>query len=114
MWRRACGGLAPLPLTCATWPAVRRWAWLADARPPEGHAGSSLPVRAFERAAPHSLHSAPATPKPLAPGIADAYWEYRLKPWDMAAGVLVVEEAGGTVTTMDGRAFSGGCCGLVE
>jgi myo-inositol-1(or 4)-monophosphatase len=39
-------------------------------------------------------------------GIAEAYWEYRLKPWDMAAGVLVVEEAGGSVTTMDGRAFS--------
>jgi hypothetical protein len=22
-------------------------------------------------------------------GITEAYWEYRLKPWDMAAGVLV-------------------------
>ena len=42
----------------------------------------------------------------VASGIAEAYWEFRLKPWDMAAGVLVVEEAGGTVTTMDGRAFS--------
>ncbi|KAF3962476.1 hypothetical protein CMV_013010 [Castanea mollissima] len=30
------------------------------------------------------------------------YWEYRLKPWDMAAGALIVEEAGGTVTRMDG------------
>ena len=38
--------------------------------------------------------------------MAEAYWEYRLKPWDMAAGVLIVEEAGGSVTTMDGRAFS--------
>jgi len=43
----------------------------------------------------------------LTAGIAEAYWEYRLKPWDMAAGVLVVEEAGGTVTTLDGRPFSG-------
>jgi hypothetical protein len=42
-----------------------------------------------------------------AAGMAEAYWEYRLKPWDMAAGVLIVEEAGGSVTTMDGRAFSG-------
>jgi myo-inositol-1(or 4)-monophosphatase len=42
----------------------------------------------------------------VASGMADAYWEYRLKPWDMAAGVLILEEAGGTVTTMDGRAFS--------
>jgi fructose-1,6-bisphosphatase/inositol monophosphatase family enzyme len=23
-------------------------------------------------------------------GITEAYWEYRLKPWDMAAGVLVI------------------------
>lgn len=26
----------------------------------------------------------------VAIGVADAYWEYRLKPWDMAAGVLVI------------------------
>lgn len=25
----------------------------------------------------------------VALGIVEAYWEYRLKPWDMAAGVLV-------------------------
>jgi myo-inositol-1(or 4)-monophosphatase len=42
----------------------------------------------------------------LAMGLVDAYWEYRLKPWDVAAGVLVVEEAGGLVTTMRGTAYS--------
>ncbi|PIA63963.1 hypothetical protein AQUCO_00201348v1 [Aquilegia coerulea] len=42
----------------------------------------------------------------VALGIVESYWEYRLKPWDMAAGVLIVEEAGGTVTCMDGEAFS--------
>ncbi|KAG2688079.1 hypothetical protein I3760_09G077200 [Carya illinoinensis] len=42
----------------------------------------------------------------VALGIAEAYWEYRLKPWDMAAGALIVEEAGGTVTRMDGGKFS--------
>ncbi|CBI27169.3 hypothetical protein VitviT2T_000142 [Vitis vinifera] len=41
----------------------------------------------------------------VALGIVEAYWEYRLKPWDMAAGVLIVEEAGGTVTCMDGGKF---------
>ncbi|RWR85721.1 Inositol monophosphatase [Cinnamomum micranthum f. kanehirae] len=41
----------------------------------------------------------------VALGIVEAYWEYRLKPWDMAAGVLIVEEAGGAVTCMDGRKF---------
>ncbi|PON45573.1 Inositol monophosphatase [Parasponia andersonii] len=42
----------------------------------------------------------------VALGIAEAYWEYRLKPWDMAAGVLIAEEAGGTITCMDGGKFS--------
>ena len=30
----------------------------------------------------------------------------RLKPWDVCAGVLMVEEAGGRVTTMDGKPYS--------
>ncbi|KAI5667658.1 hypothetical protein M9H77_17511 [Catharanthus roseus] len=42
----------------------------------------------------------------VALGIVEAYWEYRLKPWDMAAGALIVEEAGGTVSCMDGKKFS--------
>ncbi|ESQ33712.1 hypothetical protein EUTSA_v10009483mg [Eutrema salsugineum] len=42
----------------------------------------------------------------VALGIVEGYWEYRLKPWDMAAGVLIVEEAGGAVTRMDGGKFS--------
>ncbi|EXC24757.1 Phosphatase IMPL1 [Morus notabilis] len=41
----------------------------------------------------------------VALGIVEAYWEYRLKPWDMAAGVLIVEEAGGAITRMDGGKF---------
>lgn len=38
----------------------------------------------------------------LAAGRFDAYWEFDLKPWDIAAGKIIVEEAGGTVTNMDG------------
>ena len=34
----------------------------------------------------------------VAAGRLDAYWEFELKPWDIAAGMLIVEEAGGTVT----------------
>ncbi|KAG6553040.1 hypothetical protein Mapa_005377 [Marchantia paleacea] len=41
----------------------------------------------------------------VALGIVEAFWEYRLKPWDMAAAVLIVEEAGGKVTRMDGGDF---------
>ena len=38
----------------------------------------------------------------VACGRFDAYWEFNLKPWDVAAGWLLVEEAGGKVTRMDG------------
>lgn len=31
----------------------------------------------------------------------DGYWEYGVKPWDIAAGMLIVREAGGRVTTAD-------------
>jgi myo-inositol-1(or 4)-monophosphatase len=38
----------------------------------------------------------------LAAGRFDAYWEVVLEPWDFAAGKLIVEEAGGRVSTYDG------------
>ena len=39
----------------------------------------------------------------VAAGWLDGYWEYRLKPWDAAAGILIVQEAGGRVTTLAGK-----------
>lgn len=42
----------------------------------------------------------------VACGRFDGHWEMKLNPWDMAAGVLIVREAGGTVTTFDGGPFS--------
>jgi myo-inositol-1(or 4)-monophosphatase len=41
----------------------------------------------------------------VAAGRFEGFWEQRLQPWDIAGGSLVVEEAGGTVTGMDGRPF---------
>ncbi|MEO6829933.1 MAG: inositol monophosphatase family protein [Acidobacteriaceae bacterium] len=38
-------------------------------------------------------------------GRLDGYWEFRLNPWDTAAGVLLVTEAGGAVTYIDGGPF---------
>ncbi len=38
----------------------------------------------------------------VAAGRLDAYWERNLSPWDMAAGILIVREAGGYVTDTDG------------
>jgi len=37
-----------------------------------------------------------------AAGRFDAYWEHNLQPWDLAAGILIVREAGGVVTDMQG------------
>jgi myo-inositol-1(or 4)-monophosphatase len=41
----------------------------------------------------------------VATGRMDGFWEERLKPWDVAAGALIVQEAGGQITSMDGSAF---------
>ena len=38
----------------------------------------------------------------VACGRFDAFWEYDLKPWDVAAGVVIVKEAGGVVTDYKG------------
>ena len=38
----------------------------------------------------------------VACGRFDGFWEMRLKPWDVGAGVLLVQEAGGRVTDFDG------------
>jgi myo-inositol-1(or 4)-monophosphatase len=42
----------------------------------------------------------------IAEGKFDAYWEENLKPWDMAAASIIIEEAGGKLTTFDGNQFS--------
>ncbi len=41
----------------------------------------------------------------VASGSLDGFWEQGLKPWDMAAGVVILTEAGGEVTSIDGGPF---------
>jgi myo-inositol-1(or 4)-monophosphatase len=41
----------------------------------------------------------------VASGRFDGFWEFNLNPWDTAAGVLIVEEAGGKVSRFDGSPF---------
>jgi myo-inositol-1(or 4)-monophosphatase len=41
----------------------------------------------------------------VASGRLDAFWEFNLNPWDTAAGILLVEEAGGTVTDFAGNPY---------
>lgn len=42
----------------------------------------------------------------VAAGKVDGFWEFDLQPWDTAAGILIVQEAGGTITKMDGSKYS--------
>ena len=44
----------------------------------------------------------------IASGRFDGFWEYGLKPWDVAAGIVLVEEAGGKVTDMGGAQYKVG------
>lgn len=43
----------------------------------------------------------------VATGAFDGFWELSLAPWDIAAGVLIVREAGGVVTDLEGNEISG-------
>ena len=44
----------------------------------------------------------------VACGRYDAFWEMKLAPWDVAAGILLIAEAGGTATTSSGRSAAPG------
>ena len=41
----------------------------------------------------------------VASGKVDGFWEVKLSPWDVAAGVLIVKEAGGKVTDLKGSEY---------
>jgi len=41
----------------------------------------------------------------VAAGRFDGFWEIRLNPWDISAGALLIEEAGGRVSAIDGGPF---------
>jgi len=64
---------------------LREWAHLA------------LRCRGLRRAGAASLDLAY-----VAAGRFDAFWEFRLQPWDLAGGALLVQEAGGCVSAPDG------------
>lgn len=49
----------------------------------------------------------------LASGRIDGFWELKLKPWDTAAGCLMVEEAGGVISDMKGKPWNLFSPGLV-
>lgn len=77
---------------------------------PVGTTAADVAVERFLRVLPHvqtvqRTGSAALNLAYLAAGRLDAFWSSSLKPWDMAAGVLLVTEAGGRVTKLDGSGF---------
>lgn len=97
--RLSVSGRAPLkntllgtgfPYDCATDPANNFAAFIAFQKS----------ARGIRRAGAAALDLAY-----VAAGRLDGFWELKLKPWDVAAGVLLVREAGGTVTTFDGLPY---------
>jgi myo-inositol-1(or 4)-monophosphatase len=49
----------------------------------------------------------------VACGRLEGFWEFGLKPWDQAAGILMVEEAGGRCSDMKGGPASVRCAHLL-
>lgn len=77
---------------------------------PVGLRGDELQVRQFLRILPQArtvqrTGSAALNLSYVACGRIDAYWSGSLKPWDQAAGALLVTEAGGRITKADGLPF---------
>jgi myo-inositol-1(or 4)-monophosphatase len=62
-------------------------------------------VLALERMSQHTrfLGSAVYNEAYVACGMADAQFDFKLKPYDFAAGVFIVEQSGGKVTDLDGK-----------
>ena len=42
----------------------------------------------------------------VASGLADGFWEFDLKPWDTAAGILIAKEAGCRVKNLNGDSYN--------
>ena len=70
--------------------------------------GQMAGVLALERMSQHTrfLGSAVYNEGYVACGMADAQFDFKLKPYDFAAGVFIVEQAGGKVTDFDGKRWS--------
>ena len=50
----------------------------------------------------------------VAKGIVEGFWEYNLQPWDTAAGNIIVTEAGGTVSNVNGNQYNFDKCIVVS
>ncbi|HEY6208355.1 MAG TPA: inositol monophosphatase family protein [Gemmatimonadales bacterium] len=120
------GVVSDVPRGLTYWGATGQGAWLGDtalkvstlAEPKHALVGTGFPFKrleGFERylrqlgavvrasSGVRRAGSAALDLVDVAAGRFDAFWEPSLAPWDVAAGVVLVREAGGVVTTLHGE-----------
>lgn len=68
----------------------------------------AIKVQAIRRAGAAALDLAY-----IAAGRFDGFWELKLKPWDTAAGSLIVQEAGGSISDMSGNNWNISSAGMI-
>jgi myo-inositol-1(or 4)-monophosphatase len=88
-----------------------RKACLVTGFPYKWPTSSEHPIKVFERfilegLPVRRLGSAAIDLCWVACGRFDGFWEYYLSSWDVAAGYLIVQEAGGIITNFDGEPYS--------
>lgn len=108
-WSRTANGDGEAPLKVSATEALDS-ALLATGFPYDLHSNPANNFSQFERLyrASQGIRRVGAAALDLAmvaAGWFDGYWEMRLKPWDAAAGRLLVTEAGGRVTNLTGDRF---------
>lgn len=84
---------------------------LATGFPYDKHVNVDNNLKEFSRIVPHiqgvrRMGSAALDLASVACGRIDGYWEKGIKPWDIAAGILIVKEAGGTVSGYRGETIN--------
>ena len=120
------GVILDIPRECAYGAVRGKGAWLGDTRlqvsgitnPAHALLGTGYPFKQLEEldryleqfrvilpltSGVRRAGSAALDLADVAAGRLDGFWELSLAPWDVAAGVLLVREAGGVVTDLDGR-----------
>jgi myo-inositol-1(or 4)-monophosphatase len=106
-WRRRAGERGAGERLRVSAQAGLAGAFLATGFPFRAHAALDLYLAAFrdvflQARAVRRCGAAALDLAHTAAGIYDGFFEFRLSPWDLAAGVLIVEEAGGRVSDLDG------------
>ncbi len=116
----ACGGGAFLnnePITCSSVPSLNQ-ALLATGFPYNFalDQGDIMTVLSTLKAQAHGIRRSGSAALDIchtARGIIDGYYEWRIRPWDVAAGILIACEAGATVTSVNGQPYSFCAPGIV-